>query len=123
MSSMVDDFSDWVNAELESRGWGYSELSRRSGLSVSGISSMMTGQRQPGLDMCKGIARAFGMRPEEVLYQAGLLKRPPPSVLDEERVVDLFRLLNPQDRSTVLTFLSALAEERTPYRTGDHDEN
>lgn len=132
MYATMDDFSGWVNEQLNARGWGYSELARRSGLSTSGISSMMTGQRQPGLEMCVGIARAFRMRPEEVLYRAGLLEPPPPRVLDEDRLLRLFRQLNAHARETAIGLLStlagqqlgALAEGQGSYYTGgDQDED
>ena len=85
---------------------------------------MMSGKRQPGLEMCISIANAFEMRPEEVLYRAGLLPSPPPPVRGEEQALRFFRRLTTQARDYVLTTLAALAsrepsviaEERAEYQ-------
>ena len=75
------DFSMWLAQEAEKRGWSFSELARRSGISSAMISLVMSGQRNPGVDFCNGIARAFGVSPVTVLARAGII---PP--LDDEDV-------------------------------------
>jgi len=69
----------------------------------------MTGVRNPGLDFCVSVARAFNMRPEDVLYRAGLLPSPPPPVREEEQALRFFRRLGTQARNYILTTLAALA--------------
>ncbi len=65
-------FADWLMSELKSRSWTQSELSRRSGISQSQISQLISSGRNPGVDTCTGIANAFGLPVGEVMRQAGL---------------------------------------------------
>lgn len=66
-------FGEWLQRELDNRGWDQAELSRRSGISSAQVSRIVTGGRQPGKDSINGIARALRLPPEEVLRQAGVL--------------------------------------------------
>lgn len=72
-------FSDWIQAELDSRGWDQAELARRSQISDSHISRLVSGGRKPGQDSVKAIARAFRLPAEDVMRQAGIL--PPKNVV------------------------------------------
>jgi transcriptional regulator with XRE-family HTH domain len=69
-------FFSWIIQERDSRHWNDSELAARAEISQSNISLIMSGQRNVTFDFCVGIARAFRIRPELVLYKAGLLPRP-----------------------------------------------
>lgn len=71
-------FSDWIQAELDIRGWDQAELARRSQISDSHISRLVSGGRKPGQESVKAIARALRLPPEDVMRQAGLL--PPRNV-------------------------------------------
>jgi transcriptional regulator with XRE-family HTH domain len=71
-------FGEWVQAELNSRGWDQAELARRSNISDAHISRLVTGGRQPGQEAAKAIARALRLPPEDVMRQAGIL--PPKNV-------------------------------------------
>lgn len=66
-------FSEWVQAELNSRGWDQAELARRSKISDAHISRIVSGGRKPGPDSLNAIARAFRLPPDEVYRHAGLL--------------------------------------------------
>lgn len=66
-------FGDWLQGELNNRGWDQAELARRSGISTAQISRIVTGGRQPGRSSIDGIARALRLPPEDVLRQAGIL--------------------------------------------------
>lgn len=68
-----DNFVDWLGREIEERGWTYQELADRGGFTRSAVSTVMTRRQNPGLEFCKGVARAFFIRPETVLRMAGLL--------------------------------------------------
>ena len=87
----MNNFNSWVNIEIEKNGWTYSELARQSGLSTSGISSVMTSQRNPGVDFCVGLARAFGVAPEHVMRIAGLLPAIPENQTQENELLYVFR--------------------------------
>ncbi len=69
---MGTDFAAWLNAELKSRGWSQSDLSRKSGITTAHISRIVNRERMPGVEFCRGISRAFGISDIQVLEIAGL---------------------------------------------------
>ena len=71
----MSEFVDWLTTELRDEGWSYNELARRAGLSSGGVSLVMTQRQRPGLEFCRGVARALDEAPERVLRLAGLLPR------------------------------------------------
>jgi transcriptional regulator with XRE-family HTH domain len=66
------DFSQWLQRELEQRGWRQSDLARNSGVDNGLVSRLINGERNPGVDTCRAIARAFGLSDIQVLEIAGL---------------------------------------------------
>ena len=71
---MTTDFPTWVRAEAKRRGWSQVTLAERSGLSRSGIRSVLTtGRRKPGMRFFVGIAAAFEMPVVDVIviWEAG----------------------------------------------------
>ena len=66
-------FAKWLEDQIKGRKWTRSELARRAGVSSAAISDVMNQNRNPGVELCSGIARAFSLPPEEVLRRAGLL--------------------------------------------------
>ena len=64
-------FSEWLDAELNIRGWSRSEAARRGGISASMVDKVINGHAQPGMTFYKGIANAFQVPLKEVLIQAG----------------------------------------------------
>jgi len=105
--TIVNELFDWINHELNSRGWNNSELARSAGLSQSFVSMVLNGQRGVSADFCIAIAKAFNERPETVLRLANIL---PPSSgalqdLDSEEaeLITLYRALKDQrDRESVV---------------------
>lgn len=99
----------WLTEEIESRGWSLRELGRRSDLSHSTISNILSGVQNPGLEFCLGIAKAFRIPAEMVMHRAGLLP-PYPDKEDVGRcafideVTDILRNLNLDDRELVYDF-------------------
>lgn len=71
------DFVAWVNDELKQRNWTQAELASRGGFTGAALSKMLNRERMPGVDICKGIARAFGMKDVEVMRLAGLIDSDP----------------------------------------------
>jgi transcriptional regulator with XRE-family HTH domain len=67
----------WLATELEQRRWSYNELARQAGVSSAAVSMVMTGQQNPGVDFCRGVAKALNAPPERVFRLAGLLPHRP----------------------------------------------
>jgi transcriptional regulator with XRE-family HTH domain len=86
-----EPFFTWVTKERDKRGWNDAELSSAAGMSQSNFSLIMSGQRNVTFDFCLKLSRAFRIRPEIVLYQAGLL--PQPAITKDELTDDEIELI------------------------------
>lgn len=104
------EFLQWLENEMNDRGWGINDLARRAGLSSGGVSMVLSRQRGPGSAFCTGIARAFGIPPEEVFRRAGILPPEPELTAAERRVVERFRRLPEQDRDRIEVVLEGFLE-------------
>jgi transcriptional regulator with XRE-family HTH domain len=70
-------FPDWLQEQLDTRGWDQAALAERSRLTNGAISHVLNGSRQAGVDFCIAIARAFGIPREEVFKVRGWLSDQP----------------------------------------------
>jgi transcriptional regulator with XRE-family HTH domain len=104
----MSEFGEWLADELKERAWSSSELARRAGLSQSSVSNVLTGKQIPGLEFCKGAAKALEMPADRLLRLAGHLEYVPEAVAEEQEAVRLFRTLNEQMRGVALSVLRAL---------------
>jgi transcriptional regulator with XRE-family HTH domain len=105
-------FGDWLNAENDKRGWVQADLARKSGLKTSTVSRLVTGARNPGLDACIAIARAYDY-PVEVVYRAaGLLELEPEKSEKRDLVQWLFDTAHPDDQEAAIAMLQVLRDQR-----------
>lgn len=113
-------FQDWLTSELKARDWTQSELSRRSGVTRGAISNVLK-NREPGPDLCRGIANAFHLPPEDVFRIAGLL---PPKPGDDLKVKELNQLVQKMDENNkdelirIARLKLEIQEERGEYHVG-----
>ena len=117
MTDFIDPpakFINWLRTELKRRGWTYGEAARRGGFSASMLSKVMSKSSPPGPEFCKGIARAFDLRDEEVFRHAGILDPLPPEVEEERGILLLTRALPPDTRRTAIAILRGLVDEYGP---------
>jgi transcriptional regulator with XRE-family HTH domain len=70
--SNVSDFSVWLESEMRARDWRQADLIKRSGINSGLLSQILSGQRRPGVETCRAIAKAFGLKDIQVLEIAGL---------------------------------------------------
>lgn len=115
----METFVNWINTELNDRGWSRSEAARRGGFSSSTLDKVIGGYSRPGLVLCRGLARAFGISQDEVFRLAGLLpSQATPRVRARrivyeadigDRILALWRGLTPEDQALVLNLLERLA--------------
>jgi transcriptional regulator with XRE-family HTH domain len=66
------DFSSWLQSMMDDRGWRQADLARHGGLHTGHLSKVLSRERNPGVEFCRGVARAFGMPEIQVLEIAGL---------------------------------------------------
>ena len=71
----TDNFANWLQNELDKRGWNQAELARKSGAKTASISRVMTGTRNIGPDLAISIALALGLPADIVYEKAGLLPK------------------------------------------------
>lgn len=105
-----ETFGDWLQNELQLRGWNQAELARRSRITTAQISRIMTGEQNPGPTVCQKLARALHIPAEDVFRRAGLL---PPVKEQPEGTAELiyhFTNLNEEDRKRLLIIARSLHE-------------
>lgn len=85
------DFIEWLKAEMEKRDWSQNELARRAGVTSGHMSLVMTGMREPGPELCRGLARALGIPETVVFVEAGLMSSPRNST--EITLLELYELM------------------------------
>jgi transcriptional regulator with XRE-family HTH domain len=100
-------FSDWLEKEIDMRGWSMSELARRCDVSRPAISRVVSGERGAGPELCRAIAHAFEMPEEKVFRIAGLLSQLPAPEEDFPftEVLDLMKNLPPDERLEILQYV------------------
>lgn len=128
---MVTKLSDWLQDELNKRGWLQADLARKGKITPAQVSRIMSEEQKPGLEACIGIAKALGISVDEVarrvrpgalprttadqaqkeklLYQVQLLSKPA-----LERVMDYVRYLGQSERGE-----RYVAEARETYSAED----
>jgi transcriptional regulator with XRE-family HTH domain len=106
------NFIEWMEIQLEQKGWSRSDLARTSGISASHISRILNGEVSPSADYMVSIASALHVPPEEVFRVAGLLpphREQPPGFLEW---MDLFLSASEEQREELLAYARFQAERR-----------
>lgn len=109
------DFVSWIEDELEKREWSRSDLARKSGVTPTQVTRVLSRKQGPGQDFIEGIARAFNL-PLDVVYQkANLLPTKNKRDELEEEASYLFAKL--KDKRTAIKLLRALGEDDEETKT------
>lgn len=106
-------FTEWLDTELKQRGWSRADLARRAHVSQSTLSLIWSGERAPGPDFCRAVARALGYPQEYVFRKAGLLDDLPPPDHDPEiqLALRLLSSLPPEERQEALEYIQFKARK------------
>lgn len=70
---IMEEFSGWLQEQLNLRNWNASDLAKRAGVGPSTITRILTGERGAGQDVCTKIAQVLGEDPDKVFRLAGIL--------------------------------------------------
>ena len=99
------NFFDWLDEELDQRGWVRADLARRAKISESGLSMAYSGKRGIGPGMLKSIAGALGLPHETVFRAAGLLDQV--SEVDElrEQILAATANMSREEQREVLNYI------------------
>jgi len=113
-------FAEWLQAEMNKRGWSQSDCARSADLNRAVINKLLNGKSKPQPLTLVALARGFRI-PVEVAYRAaGLL---PPSVDGDEiieEVIHTFKSIqSPQRRATAIMLLKALVAEEEKEQRSD----
>ena len=96
-------FAEWLKEELKKRGWLAAQLARESGVTRGALSHIFSQERAPGLDMLKGISRAFGLPLMDVMKAAGVFDPSEnPADVSLEEWVSVFRDADEETRKKLL---------------------
>ena len=79
---MKSAFLTWLQNAIRDRQWSISELARRSGVSQSHLSNIISGNRKASAATLSALARALNLPADLVFSKAGLLP-PAKSTLGE----------------------------------------
>lgn len=119
MFTTVNKFRELVIAEINALGWSQSDLARAAGVSKSSISMALNEDRQPGTELCLGIAHALKKPPEEVYRWAGLLPPAPGQNPTIEQINYVTAGLPPDEQENILEY--ALLRRRIAEEKGTYD--
>lgn len=108
ISVEMDNFSVWLLQEIESRGWNQAELHRKSGLSRTVISDVLSNKVSPGYEFCIAVGKALHVPGDHIMRIAGLLPPLPERTQAHEQLLYLFDRLNDKDRQTILDMMQVL---------------
>ena len=113
-------FSEWLQLELDRRGWSQSDCARSANLNRAVINKLLNGKSRPQPSTLAAIARAFKIPIETVYRAAGLL----PSNTDHDdstqELLHIFKSIqSPQRKTTAIMLLKALIAEEENERRSD----
>lgn len=114
-------FSEWLQEQLNMRGWDGAELARRSDVTRGQISRVLTGSRGAGPELCLAISKGLNLPREEVFRARGWLLREPENVFEPDmdaRVEKLARKLDKLpffEREIALNAMEAMLESAHQY--------
>jgi transcriptional regulator with XRE-family HTH domain len=112
------EFVDWLNIEMEKRGWSIRQTARAANLSHTVIAVALSGDK-PTFNTCAGLADAFNVSPNFVFQLAGLIEEQNKDELTEEAEF-LMSQLSPYQRQLAVKFIRVLAEEKGGYNAANH---
>ena len=111
-------FSEWLQKEMNKRGWSQSDLARAADLNRAVINKLLNGKSHPQPSTLEAISRALKIPVESTYRAAGLL--PSNSDTDEtleEAIYVLKNIHSAQRKATAVNLLKALiAEEENEGR-------
>lgn len=110
----AQEFSEWLQKELERRGWNQAELSRRSGVSEAQITRIITTERGPGPDAAKAFAHALHYPEEFIFRKAGLLSEKPedePMAPSLAELIHLYLTASEEEQERMLEVIRVLSSQ------------
>ena len=114
------DFSEWLQVEMDKRGWSQSDLARYADLNRAVINKLLNGKSHPQPATLEAISRALKI-PIEITYRAAGLLPTAPENDDalEEAIHVLKSIQSSQRKATAIALLKALINEEENEKRSD----
>lgn len=113
-------FSEWLQAEMDKRGWSQSDLARSSDLNRAVINKLLNGKSHPQPTTLEAISRALKIPIEMTYRAAGLL---PNNTENDENIEEAIYVLknihSSQRKATAVALLKALINEEENERRAE----
>jgi len=110
-------FADWLQAEIDKRGWSQSDCARAADLNRAVINKLLNRKSRPQPFTLIAIARGFKVPIETAYRAAGLLPPSPDGDDTTAEIIHIFKSIqSPQRKATAIMLLKALAEEENEQR-------
>ena len=113
-------FTEWLQVEIDKRGWSQSDCARASDLNRAVINKLLNGKCTPRPATLIALARGFKIPVEAAYRAAGLL---PPSIDGSDAIQEVIFLFNnlqsSERRATAIVLLKALVTEEENQLRGD----
>lgn len=105
-------FSEWLQIEMDKRGWSQSDLARYADLNRAVINKLLNGKSHPQPPTLEAISRALKIPLETTYRAAGLLPANPDNDDAMEEAMYIFKSIqSTQRRATAIALLKALITE------------
>jgi transcriptional regulator with XRE-family HTH domain len=113
-------FAEWLQIEMNRRGWSQSDFARACDLNRAVINKLLNGKCKPQPATLMAIARGLRIPVETAYRAAGLLPVSDESDEPVQELIYIFKSIqSPQRRSTALMLLKALVAEEENEQRGD----
>ena len=119
MTLRRERFSEWLNEQIQTRGWTQAEFARRASTTPATVSRVLSGENNPGLDFLQGVASALSLQPEIVLRKAGILDELVELPDEAKDWGERLMYLTAEDRAAAVAMMDQVlrfAEDRPQYR-------
>lgn len=114
------DFSEWLQAEMDKRGWSQSDLARYADLNRAVINKLLNGKSHAQPTTLEAISRALRIPLETIYRAAGLLPASADNDDAADEAVHIFKSIqSSQRRATALALLKALIMEEDHEQRSD----
>lgn len=105
------EFSEWLNLQLDNRGWSQSDLARASGLHRAVISKIINKTSRPMPETLEAIARGLKVSADIVFQAAGVLPSKPEDDPLTREAEYLLSQLPEEKKQQAINFIRFLAGE------------
>jgi transcriptional regulator with XRE-family HTH domain len=106
----MTDFADWLEEQINLKGWRPAELASRSGLDPGFVNHLLNRKRNPGPKASRAIAHALDLPEEEVFRQAGLLSPKPEDPPGLGEWIRMYVLADEEERDRMLEIAKTLSQ-------------